>query len=131
MAMYQPTYMQPYSGFMQQPTMMQQMPMQPAQAQPASNSGIVWVQGEQAAKSYLVAAGNSVLLMDSDASRFYLKTADASGMPLPLRVFEYKEIQAGQPQLPQTVDYIKRDEFDQLKSMVEQIKGGMVSESSV
>lgn len=104
-----------------------QQPMIPVpQAQPQQQSnGIVWVQGEQAAKSYLVGAGNSVLLMDSDASRFYLKTADASGMPLPLRIFEYKEVQAGQAQLPQTVDYIKREEFDQLKAMVEQLKGGV------
>ena len=31
------------------------------------------------------------MLMDSEGERFYLKSADASGMPLPLRVFEYKE----------------------------------------
>ena len=131
MAGYTP-YFNPYSPYntqiqqpMQQPMLMQQAPQQ------ASN-GIVWVQGEQAAKSYMVGAGNSVLLMDSDASRFYLKTADASGMPLPLRVFEYKEIQEGQKQIPQTVNYITRDEFDQLKALVEQMKGGMTNaESSV
>lgn len=52
---------------------------------------IVWVQGEAGAKSYLVAAGQSVLLMDAESSTFYIKSTDASGMPMPLRVFDYKE----------------------------------------
>ena len=44
----------------QQPAQMQ--PMQPP-AQPAApqQSGLIWVQGEAGAKSYMVANGNSVL----------------------------------------------------------------------
>ena len=53
--------------------------------------GIVWVQGEAGAKSYLVGAGQSVLLMDSESSTFYIKSTDASGMPMPLRIFDYTE----------------------------------------
>ena len=53
--------------------------------------GLTWVQGEAGAKSYLVGAGQSVLLMDSERSVFYIKSTDASGMPQPLRVFEYQE----------------------------------------
>ncbi len=55
------------------------------------NSGLIWVQGIEAAKSYPVSAGQSVLLMDSESNAFFIKTADASGMPLPLRVFDYTE----------------------------------------
>lgn len=62
----------------------------PAASQNNSNS-LIWVQGEAGAKSYLVAPNATVMLMDSEGDRFYLKSADASGMPLPLRVFEYKE----------------------------------------
>lgn len=123
MAMYQPPYMPQQYGY--QPMPMMPQPMQaPQQQQPQSN-GIVWVQGEQAAKSYLVGAGNSVLLMDSDATRFYLKSADNSGMPLPLRIFEYKEIQPGQQppvQTIQTEDFVTRKEFDELKAMIDQMK---------
>lgn len=95
MAYYNPYY--PNNGAM--PDMLnqlrgQQMPMQPSmqmqQPQPQSN-GIVWVQGESAAKSFPVAPNTTVMLLDSEASVFYLKTSDASGMPLPLRVFDYKE----------------------------------------
>ena len=75
---------------MQQPMQMPMQQPQPMMSQPQSN-GIVWVQGENAAKSYPVAPNTTVMLLDSEASVFYLKTSDASGMPLPLRVFDYKE----------------------------------------
>ena len=64
------------------------MPPQPMQQQ---SSQIIWVSGEAGAKSYLVAPGNTVMLLDAENSVFYLKSADASGMPLPLRIFDYKE----------------------------------------
>ena len=72
--------------------MPQQMPQMQAAPQPAQQtSPIIWVQGEAGAKSYLVAPGNTVMLLDSENSTFYLKSADESGMPLPLRTFEYAE----------------------------------------
>lgn len=93
--------------------------------QPQINQGLLWVSGEVGAKSYLVAPNSTVLLMDSDASRFYLKSADQSGMPS-LRIFEYTEIQNA----PQTSviapnsdlkeldsKYVTREEYDGLKSL--------------
>lgn len=53
---------------------------------------INWVQGEAGARSVPVPAGQKALLMDSETNVFYIKSSDASGMPLPLRTFEYKEI---------------------------------------
>lgn len=76
---YQPTYQQ-YQPQVQQV-------QQPAQQQ----AGINWVQGESGAKSFWVGAGQSALLMDSESNSFYIKSCDASGMPLPLRIFDYKE----------------------------------------
>lgn len=85
------------------------------QAPQSANTGIVWVQGEAGAKSYLVGAGNSVLLMDSEQSRFYIKSSDNSGMPMPLRIFEYTEINSPNTEAkaakPQN-DYITREEFE-------------------
>jgi hypothetical protein len=80
---------------------------------------IIWVQGEEGAKAYMVAAGNSVLLMDSENSAFYIKSTDASGMPLPLRVFDYKERTTAAKTPPQTaqqpgVEFVTRAEFDAL-----------------
>ena len=89
------------------------------------NQGLLWVSGEVGAKSYLVAPNSTVLLMDSDASRFYLKSADQSGMPS-LRIFEYTEV----TNAPQTSviapnsdlkeldsKYVTREEYDGLKSL--------------
>lgn len=109
----------------------QQMPQtpQPQQMQsnaqpqnPQGNNGLIWVQGEAGAKSYMVAPGTSVFLMDSEENVFYLKSADASGMPLPLRIFDYRERGAGaqtaQNQPAQEVQafdpsrFITREEFD-------------------
>ena len=49
--------------------------------QPQQNNGIIWVQGEAGAKSYMVAPNSTVTLWDSENQTIYLKTADASGMP--------------------------------------------------
>lgn len=92
----------------------------PQQQQTAQQTApIIWVQGEEAAKSYLCAPGNSVLLMDSEKSSFYIKTVDASGMPQPLRIFDYAERTAAQKQPTQIVqtqagEFVTRAEFDAL-----------------
>lgn len=49
----------------------------------------VWVQGEQAAKSYPVAPGSQVLLFDSENPVFYVKSADSTGKPLPLEIYDF------------------------------------------
>lgn len=96
----------------------------PAPPQPPANNGILWVQGEEGAKAYMVAPGNTVMLMDSDGSSFYLKSADASGMPQPLRVFDYVErvtapkTPVAAPQAPM-VEYVTRADFDRLAERAE------------
>lgn len=69
----------PQQPMIQQPTMQQ------------NDNGILWVQGEAGAKSWAVAPGKSVMLMDSESNTFYIKSSDNSGMPMPLRIFDYKE----------------------------------------
>lgn len=91
-----------------------------------SSPGIVWVQGIEAAKSYLVGAGQSVLLMDSENSVFYIKSTDQSGMPLPIRVFEYTE-KVQQPAgsasaAPDMTQYVTHDE---LQKFAEEIRNQM------
>lgn len=124
---YQPGYMPSYYPMGQQmpsamPDQLAQLrqaaypqPQQPAQ----QSSPIIWVQGEEGAKAYMVAAGNSVLLMDSENSTFYIKATDASGMPQPLRIFDYTERSASQKQPTQTAqkpkeEYVTRQEFNAL-----------------
>lgn len=108
------------------------------QTQPAAN-GINWCQGEAAARAYMVAPGNTVLLMDSDASTFYLKSSDANGMPQPLRIFDYQERAAAPRAVPQAQQeqYVTRREFDALAAKLEAVgtekrpvKGGKQKEDS-
>ena len=104
------------------------MASQPMQVQPAQQSSqIIWVSGEAGAKSYLVAPGNTVMLLDAENSVFYLKSADASGMPLPLRIFDYKERTTAAQQAfggsvaAETVNldnFVTRKEFDELKASI-------------
>ena len=110
-------------GQMQNPALAQSVPPQPAQ----QSSQIIWVSGEAGAKSYLVAPGNTVMLLDAENSVFYLKSADASGMPLPLRIFDYKErTTAAQQALGGSVaaetvnldNFVTRKEFDELKASI-------------
>lgn len=97
----------------------QQPMMGQAAQQTQGTPSIIWVQGEEGAKAYMVAAGNSVLLMDSENSAFYIKSTDASGMPLPLRVFDYKERTTDAKTPPQTAqqaggEFVTRAEFNAL-----------------
>ena len=96
----------------------QQQVQQPQQTQVADN-GILWVQGEAGAKSWAVAPGRSVMLMDSESNTFYIKSSDASGMPMPLRIFDYKERTTQQTQAPvvhhQEIDTSKFVTWDALE----------------
>ena len=92
------------------PAMQDNFP-QARQTQQANNSGLTWVQGESGAKSFLVAPGASVLLMDSENTVFYIKSADASGMPMPLRIFDYKERTAS-AEKHASADFVTREEFE-------------------
>ena len=86
----------------------------PPVPQPTNNSGLVWVQGIEAAKAYLVAPNNTVALWDSEQQRIYLKSADASGMPS-MRVLDWTEHTPQPATTANTVDlsdYITKDEFN-------------------
>ncbi len=117
----------------QQMNQIVQQPLAQAQNRPqASGQGYCWVDGEQAARSWIVNPGETVLLMDSNATAFYLKSADGTGKPLPLRIFDYTERMQEQqnplqnaPQSTQTREndldtkYVKREEYEDLRGKYE------------
>ena len=99
----QPNYQVPYMSQTYQP-----------QAPQNSSNTITWVQGLGGAKAYPVGAGLSVVLFDSETERFYIKTTDQSGMPQPLRVFDYVE-RSETDAINNTFDtsnFVTRDEFE-------------------
>lgn len=117
---YQPIYPS-YNYVPQQVMPINQPTVVPQQQQ--NDNGILWVQGEAGAKSWAVAPGKSVMLMDSESNTFYIKSTDNSGMPMPLRIFDYTERHAdGQKQSeiqkPHEIDTSKFVTWDALNSTI-------------
>lgn len=83
-----------YNGFPigYQPTSPQYYPQQPNFNQtnaPQISNSVIWVQGMEGAKSYLVAPNSVVHLWDSENPVIYVKSADASGIPS-IKIIDYK-----------------------------------------
>lgn len=117
---YHPQISAPMDRLAQLQAQQYQIPQVQQTQPPQTNQGLLWVQGEAGAKSYLVAPNTTVLLMDSEGSRFYLKSTDNAGMPS-LRVFEYSEVSQNALQATQNLQinlddkYVTREEYNVLQ----------------
>lgn len=94
-------------------------PYQPYMQQQPSG-GIIWIQGEAAAKSYLVAPNTSVPLWDSERQTIYIKSADAAGMPS-MKVIDYtiRDTQAQQQAAPA---YATREDLDVVRAQLAELQ---------
>ena len=88
------------------------------QPQPAQQGGLIWVQGEAAAKSYMVAPGNTVQLWDSEEKIIYLKSADPSGMPS-MKILDYT-IRGEEKEQP-AVEYATKEDLNALAEKVKEL----------
>lgn len=89
----------------------QQYQQYPSYQQTTNNVIVVPVQGESGASIYPVAAGNTVLLMDFNLKKFWIKATDINGLPSKFAAFDFKE--EVKP-IPQGADnFISRNEFDE------------------
>ena len=123
---YQPMY------YPQQNQMQTPVQAQPQQQQPQINNGIIWVQGEAAAKSYPIAPNSSVPLWDSEANVIYIKSADMSGMPS-IKILDYtmRDTAPRAPEIQAQSDFATKNdisilekEISSLKSKFERMSGG-------
>lgn len=96
-----------------------------------AQNALIWVQGEGAAKSYLVAPGCTVALFDNESQTIYIKSADASGMPS-MRVLDYtfRDSTPQKANISAQSDYatkedvsLIREEIDALRAKFEDMKG--------
>ena len=123
---YFPQYYPNYYGNQQMPP---QQPQMPSNAPQTSGNSITWVLGENAAKSFPVGAGQTVVLMDREEPVMYMKSVDQSGMPLPLRIFDITERSAERQsnnaaKSVTTEDFVSRQEFEEFRETVRRsIKG--------
>lgn len=97
--------------------------------QTQQNNGRIYVQGEESAKSYLVAPNQSVELWDTESQTIYLKSADASGMPS-MRILDYT-YRESMPKSKETLDmgaFATKEDVDYLKEELKALKSKLESE---
>ena len=87
-------------------------PQQMGAAQPLQ---IQYVNSKQSAESYQMPANSSVILMDSNLPRFYMKQTDASGVAT-IKAYDFTESEEEKP-----TEYVTKAEFEKFKASV---KGG-------
>ena len=91
----------------------------PYLAQLPQTQSIQYVNDRKSAEAYQMGAGSSVILMDANQPRFYLKQTDASGVAS-IREYDFKEAEQEKP-----VEYVTRSEFEKFKA---NLKGGNKNE---
>ena len=99
--------------------------------QNGTSSQLIWVQGEGAAKSYLVAPGCTVALFDNESQTIYIKSADASGMPsMKILDYTFRNSTPQKAEFSPVSDYatkedvsLIREEIDSLKAKFGEIEG--------
>ena len=108
-----------------------------APTQTSSDNGIRWVQGEAGARACAINPGTSAVLMDSERDVFYIKTTELSGMPRPLRIFEFKEVTAESQESTSKIGrdaslFVTKEEFEERLTKLEKLltspKGGKKNE---
>lgn len=117
-----PATYQPYFPQYQQPNM-NQVPQQTSQQ---VSNGLIWIQGIEAAKSYMVAPNTTVALWDSESETVYLKSADASGMPS-MRILDYT-IRENTPVNRKTgakTDFATKDDISIIQSQIDEIRANL------
>ena len=91
----------------------------PYLAQLPQTQSIQYVNDRKIAETYQMGASSSVILMDANQPRFYLKQTDASGVAS-IRAYDFKEAEQEKP-----VEYVTRSEFEKFKA---KLNGGNKNE---
>ena len=94
---------------------------QPYQAPAQTNNGVIWVQGEAAAKSYLVAPNSTVKLWDSENKTIYWKSADAAGMPS-MKILDYTIRGEAEEKTEPGKEYATKDDLTAVESKIRELQ---------
>lgn len=112
-----------------------QAPVQPTQmsvpmAQP-TNDTLLWVLNENEASSFPVAPNNSVVLWDKNQKTFYIKTANAQGIPS-MQVYDFTERIDNTQETPLNAPkthkctcgdkFVTKDQFEALQGKLEALE---------
>lgn len=118
-----PSYYPPQNAYnVNYPQQGTNIPYQSQNAVSGANTGIIWVQGEMGAKSYLVAPNNTVQLWDSESQTIYLKSADASGMPS-MKILDYVIREPGSTEKEvEVTNYATKEEIESVRREIESFR---------
>ena len=120
MADNQNQFAQPY----QQPMQTNPAPM-PMQTQP-TNDTMLFVLNENEASAYPVAPNNSVVLWDKNNKTFYIKTANAQGIPS-MQIYDFKERVQTHENAPKTHEctcgdkYATKEQINDLRGKIDDL----------
>ena len=106
-------YQQPYGQYS---TPRFPQPMQGYMQPPAQRGGnVIRVSGIEGAKAFPMGPNEQVVLFDDNRDAFYFKTTDSGGYPT-LQACTFTLLREDAPPTP---DYVTREEFNQLKELIE------------
>lgn len=87
-------------------------PKAPSVFSPATN--IQYVQGEAGAKGFPLQNGFTMLLMDSEEPKFYIKQTDSVGIPT-MKKYRFEEIVEPEPE---KIEYVTKADFDNFTNKI-------------
>lgn len=91
-----------------------------SQMQPQNSGSImmIQIQSDDEVNTYPVAAGTTVMLINFSTNKFWLKSTSTSGVPEPLRRFNFNE-EITQPQT--SANAVSREEFESLSQKIDKL----------
>lgn len=87
-------------------------------AMPSTSNSILWVQGRAGAEAYPVAPGGKVMLMDSNEPILYVKSADATGKPMPLVIYDLVVREDEVVKEPQVEAKVPEIDYEKIREMI-------------
>lgn len=86
-----------------------------------NNTNIVWTMGLESAKAYPLFPGRTIMLMDSENPRFFIKSVDNNGYAT-LKAYTFQEEPTSQPAAP-TNNFITKEQLDMaIDSILDKMK---------
>ena len=84
---------------------------------------IQYVNGKASAETFQMPSNSSVILMDADLPRFYLKKTDASGMAT-IKSYDFKETEEEKP-----TEYVTKAEFEKFKANLKGVRHESINDA--
>jgi hypothetical protein len=97
----------------------------PPQNSTGSFMAVIVNGGEASVNAYPVAAGTTVILIDFNVKKFWIKSTDVNSMPQPVRTFNFDEVFSAVPvtaqATPDTSEFVTKSEIAEIRKMLEDL----------